>query len=296
MNTTEWRSGSVTPNPPDDFQFAGPLPGLPGSATWPRDHDFPPRSNPSDRLVYASEGVITVTTGQGAWVAPPERAVWLPAGMDYSVKVVATATSHSIDVDPALKLRGEPRCELISIKPLLHHLIMEAYEARDEGASARNRMLLSLIQAEIARAPSLPVLLSFPRHAGLLRLCEAFVAKPAAQQSIDVWSARLGLSRRTFTRLFRNETGLSFTDWRRQACLFAALPRLSAGEAVTTVAMDLGYSSPSAFTTMFKQIIGVSPRRYLGCRRRHAPDASAYAASARTASTTSLTPSSSRMA
>lgn len=240
------------------------LPHLMGGATVPRDQTVPLKSNTQDRLVYAGEGVITVITGQGAWVAPPERAVWLPAGMDYSVKVVATATSRSVDVDPKLQLRGPPQCELISIKPLLHQLIMEAYEARDEGDTPRNRLILSLILTEVRRAPALPVLLSFPKHPGLLRLCEAFVAKPAAQQSIDAWSGRLGLSRRTFTRLFRNETGLSFTEWRRQACLFAALPRLSAGESVTTVAMDLGYSSPSAFTTMFKQMMGVSPRRYLG--------------------------------
>jgi AraC-like DNA-binding protein len=240
------------------------LPGLTTGLTFPRDQTLPSRSNTQDRLVYAGEGVITVITGQGAWVAPPERAVWLPAGMDYSVKVVATATSRSIDIDPALCLRGAPaRCELISVKPLLHHLIMEAYDARDEVDSDRNRLMLNLITLEIGRAPALPVLLSFPKNPALLRLCEAFVAKPAAQQSIDVWSTRLGLSRRSFTRLFRQETGLSFTEWRRQACLFAALPRLSAGESVKTVAMDLGYSSPSAFTTMFKQMMGVSPRRYL---------------------------------
>lgn len=71
------------------------------------------------------------------------------------------------------------------------------------------------------------------------------------------------MSRRAFTRLFRREAGLSFAAWRQQACLVAALPRLLVGESVTSVAIDLGYGSPSTFTTMFKRILGAAPRRYL---------------------------------
>jgi AraC-like DNA-binding protein len=36
-----------------------------------------------------------------------------------------------------------------------------------------------------------------------------------------------------------------------------------AGEPVTTVALDLGYDNPAAFTSMFKRILGSSPRTYL---------------------------------
>ncbi|MNE86844.1 transcriptional activator FtrA [compost metagenome] len=70
------------------------------------------------------------------------------------------------------------------------------------------------------------------------------------------------MSRRAFTRAFRRETGLSLSVWRQQACLFAALPRLAAGEPVTSVALDLGYGSIPAFTTMFKRMLGAPPRSY----------------------------------
>ena len=68
------------------------------------------------------------------------------------------------------------------------------------------------------------------------------------------------MSRRSFASPFKEETGLSFMDWRQQACLVAAVPRLVAGEAVTTIAIDLGYDNPAAFTTMFKRVLGASPR------------------------------------
>lgn len=112
--------------------------------------------------------------------------------------------------------------------------------------------------------PPLPLSLPFPVNEALARRCGAFLLRPTPHDTIDGWSRALGMSRRTFTRLFRRETGLSFVAWRQQACLMAALPRLAAGHPVTTVALDLGYDNPAAFTIMFKRVLGASPRAYFG--------------------------------
>ena len=69
----------------------------------------------------------------------------------------------------------------------------------------------------------------------------------------------LNWSPRTFSRRFREQTGLSFGQWRQQACLMAAVTRLAAGEAVTRVALDLGYDSPSAFSSMYRRVMGEAP-------------------------------------
>jgi len=90
-----------------------------------------------------------------------------------------------------------------------------------------------------------------------------FNVDPTIHATIDALSRALGMNRRTFTRLFRRETGLSFMAWRQQACILVALPRLAAGEAVTSVAMDLGYDNPAAFTSMFRRSLGSPPHVYL---------------------------------
>src|SRR5215469_15821889 len=36
------------------------------------------------QLVYPRSGVLQVRTDRGAWVVPPRRAVWLPAGIPHS--------------------------------------------------------------------------------------------------------------------------------------------------------------------------------------------------------------------
>jgi AraC-like DNA-binding protein len=41
-----------------------------------------------------------------------------------------------------------------------------------------------------------------------------------------------------------------------------ALIRLAQGQSVLTVALELGYGSHSAFTTMFRRVMGISPSDY----------------------------------
>jgi len=72
------------------------------------------------------------------------------------------------------------------------------------------------------------------------------------------------MSRRSFTRLFRQETGTSFGDWRRQMRLVEALSLMESGQSITATAYDVGYSSPSAFSAAFHRTFGISPSQYLG--------------------------------
>jgi len=96
----------------------------------------------------------------------------------------------------------------------------------------------------------------------LAALCRNFLREPSAHPAIDDWAQLLAMSRRAFTRLFRRETGVSFAEWRRQAAVLQAVRRIAGGEAITTIAHDLGYGSSAAFTSMFRRVLGVPPRRY----------------------------------
>ncbi|CFO11954.1 AraC family transcriptional regulator [Bordetella pertussis] len=84
----------------------------------------------------------------------------------------------------------------------------------------------------------------------------------SAFDSAQAQARRLKLSARTLYRRFLDETGLSFARWIQQARLLDAVRRLGDGQAVTDVALDLGYQSPSAFTAMFNRALGCSPREW----------------------------------
>jgi len=101
-----------------------------------------------------------------------------------------------------------------------------------------------------------------PNEPRLARLCRAMLAAPSVALGVDEAAGRVGLSRRSFTRLFRAELGMSFVAWREHACLLSAIARFAQGDSITRVAYDLGYGSPTAFSTMFKRVMGMAPHLY----------------------------------
>ena len=215
------------------------------------------------QLIYASEGVLTVDTPQGAWVAPPQRAVWIPAGAPHAAKMVGAVSTRSVYIRPGVCVGRPDRCQVLAVSPLLRSLLIAAPDIPAEyDLDGRDGLAMALLVAEIAAAPVIPLAVPFPRHAALAAVCHRFLAEPDANATIDAWAQGLTLNRRAFTRLFRRETGMSFVGWRQQACLLTALPRLAAGEPVTTIALDLGYDSPAAFSTMFKRLLGIPPSHY----------------------------------
>jgi transcriptional regulator GlxA family with amidase domain len=103
-----------------------------------------------------------------------------------------------------------------------------------------------------------------PADSRLLRVCQAILDDPADPRDIDDWANLASMGRRTFTRLFKQQTGMGLATWRQQVRLMEALSLLASGVSVTNVAYDVGYESPSAFTAMFHRSFGVPPSQYVG--------------------------------
>jgi AraC-like DNA-binding protein len=215
------------------------------------------------QLLFAELGTMLVETQHGTWLVPPHQGVWIPAGVRHSITMLSDVATRSVYLDETAASGMAGQCQVVGIGPLLRLLLIEAVDLPSEyDRRSRAGRIMSLLVDEIRLAPVLPLSLPFPGDKRLAIRCRRFIERPTAQDTIDLWSRALGLSRRTFTRLFRQETGLTFSAWQRRACLMSAMPRLLAGEAVTTVAFDLDYSSPAAFTTMFKKLVGHTPNAY----------------------------------
>jgi AraC-like DNA-binding protein len=146
------------------------------------------------------------------------------------------------------------------VSPLLHQLLLSCADLPalyDE--QGRDSALVQLVLHEVASARSLPLFAPIPRDEKLAALCKPFLAQPSIRATPQDWAQALNKSLRTFSRFFQQQTGMAFGAWRQQACLLAAVSRLSSGASVTEVAMELGYDSPSAFSTMFRKALGRVP-------------------------------------
>jgi AraC-like DNA-binding protein len=206
---------------------------------------------------------MLVRTGQGAWMVPPSQGIWIPGGIVHSITMVDYVATRSVYLEPDAQTKHSQDCQVLEVAPLLRQLLIAAVDVPTEyDLDDRDGRLMRLLIDEIAAAPVLPLSLPLPSDDRLAAHCRRFLQHPTMQDTIGEWSVDVGLSRRSFTRLFRRETGLSFAAWQRRACILSALPRLSRGERVTSVALELGYSSPNAFSTMFRQMLGSAPSDY----------------------------------
>ncbi len=215
------------------------------------------------QLIFAIAGVMTISNDQSRFVVPPQRALWMPAGMQHSMTMSGVVSMRTLYVQ-AKGARGLPQdCRVLAVSPLLRELIVRATVLPvlyDEN-SAEGR-IMQMILDEIATLQTLPLDLPMPQDKRVLKLCRALIDDPADDRTLEQFAEALGASARTFARLFRSETGMSFGAWRQQLRLMEALRRMAAGAPVTTVALDLGYASPSAFAAMFRKTLGVPPSRY----------------------------------
>ncbi len=240
----------------------GPMVALP--TKYPDGYFVPPHSHGRAQLLCAAKGVVLVTTDAGRWMIPSDHAMWIPAGIKHSVEILGDVLMRSIYIAVDAVSGVPDYLHVVGLTDLMRCLIIDATSVDSiPQPGSRDALVVDLILRDLHTLPQRPLGLPVPEDARLQKLCREFVKKPSARATIDDWADRMAMSRRSFTRHFQRETGVSLSVWRQQACLFAAVPRLAEGEPVTSVAIDLGYDSVSAFTTMFRRMLGVSPKYYL---------------------------------
>ena len=242
--------------------MSGPVIALP--TRYPDGYFVPRHHHSRAQLLCASQGVVLVTTDAGRWMIPSDHAMWIPAGVEHSVEILGEVFMRSIYICVDAVSGVPDYLHVVGLTDLMRCLITDA-TAQDSTPEpdSRDALVIELILRDLHTLPQRSLGLPFPTDPRLQKLCREFVKKPSSRATIDDWADRMAMSRRSFTRHFQRETGVSLSVWRQQACLFAAVPRLAEGEPVTSVALDLGYDSVSAFTTMFRRMLGVSPRFYL---------------------------------
>ncbi len=230
---------------------------------YPAGYEIAPHRHARAQLVYASQGVMTVSAPAGSWVVPTQRAVWMPAGTEHGVRVNRSISMRSLFIRPDAATGLPAACRVVTVSPLLRALILRAMSIPplydEDGADGR---ILRVILDELRTLPSAPLHLPRPKDRRLVRVTAALLADPADRRPLEAWARAAGASQRTLARLFLKETGLTFRAWRQRARLLHALVELAAERPVTSVAFESGYDSPSAFIAAFKREFGPTPARY----------------------------------
>ena len=225
----------------------------PGFASGWHSHDFA-------QLIYPSRGVMTLRTKSGTWVVPPLRACWLPASAEHQVEAPFGLEMLSAYCSGPGLDRLRARTGIVQVSGLLRESILALASGK---RPARQRLAIIVVFAGELRFQT-PTQLHLPtlRSSKLARIAAAWRRDPADGRTLEDWARELGMASRTLAREFQREARITFTQYRTEFRLQAAIERLAADHSVTTVAYDLGFGSPSNFIAMFRKATGVTPAAF----------------------------------
>src|SRR5689334_17379867 len=215
------------------------------------------------QLVYTAAGAMLVRTRDATWVIPPQRAVWVPAGVQHETETLGEVKMRTLYIEAGVARRVTLKCCAINVSPLLRELIMRAatlpvlYPPRSPAAR-----VMQMILDEIRECTMTPLSLPLPAHPRLGRICHAIARNPRRRDTLAQLAAAEGMSKRTAERLFTRELSMTFRRWRQLARLLSALTKLATGKSVKLAAFESGYTSQSAFTSTFKRMFGTTPTHY----------------------------------
>jgi AraC-like DNA-binding protein len=216
--------------------------------------------HPDHQLAWAASGVLTVRTAATAWVLPPTRALWIPAGVRHETLSAGAATMRAVYVRPKECPIDWPDCTPVTASPLLAELIgyLEDPDLSPDLRGHAETMLVDLLRPVMMTT----IEVRMPAEERALQVATALAGDPADGRTLAEWGREVGASDRTLARGFTAGTGLPFGRWRALLRLQAAMPALASGQPVGNVARHVGYESVSAFVAAFRRETGLTPASY----------------------------------
>ncbi|MBB3173238.1 AraC-like DNA-binding protein [Endobacter medicaginis] len=243
-----------------------PVPNPVGRRLHPAGVRIDRHAHDRAQLTLVLSGISRISDGQGWWLAARDRAIWVPPGLAHEARYSETSEIVVLELDDIAELSAVGCC-CIDTTALIRELACAGLEAD----AATRRLSLQLLGHLLSRqTPDLHAAIRHGSDPRLVRATALLVAEPGREVGLAALAAMAGTSARTLNRLFVDQTGLSFGRWRARLRVLVAIERLAEGESVTSIAFDLGYGGPAAFTTMFTRATGLSPARYLAERLRPA--------------------------
>jgi len=222
--------------------------------------------HPHGEFFLLRSGHLKSYTNEGRWLIPAGHLCWVPP---YAMHGGKTDDSRGIRLHLAAKfcqtLPKQP-C-VVSGTPLIHAIVERLVEMGGFHGSlgdTENR-LLAVLGDEVERAKTAPIVLPMPQDVQLRSIAERWLAQPDDRTGLDELAEQVGMSRRSFTRNFKLNTGLSVGEWRQIARLMHGIEMLTDGKSVTETAFALGFDSLSSFIALCQRHTGMSPKLLARC-------------------------------
>lgn len=234
-------------------------PDLTGFAlTYPTGTKIELHSHKAHQLIHAISGTMWVSTQDQLWVLPIGRALWIPSQTEHEIRCNGAVEMRTAYLSPAYA--DLPAClQVLSISALAREILVRLAEGAEWDV--QDPLAYVLLQ-EVRRADTEALSLPLPRDKRVAMLAESLRSNPEIHKTISDWAKELGFSERSLIRRIRDETGMTFREFRRQIRVLVAIEMLAGGQSVTNVALDVGFETSSAFIKAFKTVTGLTPKQF----------------------------------
>ncbi|MEE4540406.1 helix-turn-helix transcriptional regulator [Streptomyces sp. V4-01] len=253
-----------------------------GRHLWPSGGTSAAQSHARGHLVYAAGGVLAVQTERGTSIVPANRIAWTPAGFTHRHRAHGDTDMRIVFLTPSLARLVPDRPAVFLASGLAREILLAltgpgpgpepgSGTGGDRDATpgrsrpARTRLLRVLVD-ELREAHEQPLHLPEPRDDRLRAVARMLHEDPASSATLTELGKAIGAGTRTLSRLFRDELGMTFYEWRTQLRIHHALVLLADGHDTTRTAYACGWTNPSSFIAAFTDVIGTTPGRYRTAR------------------------------
>lgn len=232
-------------------------------ACMPAEATYPLHQHAWGEFVYSYSGVMEVKLTDHHFLVPPQYGVWLPPDETHIGMNQAEACHCSVYI-------ARPHCELLPAKPcaltvgpllraMLDHL--RQHPPVVPRTPADTRMLQVMVDL-LGQAPCAGSYLPMSTDPVLGKLLRWLELHPEDHRPLTELAREANTSERTLIRRCQRDLGMSFSEWRQRLAVIKAMPLLEAGQTVETIALDLGYNSASAFISMFRRLMDITPDEF----------------------------------
>ncbi|MEH6630517.1 MAG: AraC family transcriptional regulator [Halopseudomonas aestusnigri] len=229
----------------------------------------PPKAMTFDRhyLLYSAQGGIRLEAEDRYWILPPSRAAWIPAGTNIKIEIIHRVTCCSILYDTDFINSNISHCRVLAMPTFAREMVLHTQRWGPDQEALSNHakqffLTLSGVCSELAQEPS-EVWVPKGKTEPMKRALEFTQNHLGDKNSFAEVASASCLSERSLTRIFTQETGMTWGQMQRRMRMIRAMELLgTSDDQIANVALDVGYDSLSAFNRAFKEFSKVTPSEF----------------------------------
>ncbi|SHE57278.1 helix-turn-helix transcriptional regulator [Vibrio gazogenes] len=227
-------------------------------------HETPWHAHQAGQLYWLQRGIIIIETSFAQWPITPGSVGWIPENCAHKAKILASVQGYMLYLDNADGVVFPQSPGIYGVNAFLSALMQRAtcLNDSDDYSPSYISHLVALLGHEITMLNMLPIGLPLPSDRRARHIADELLHCPATDLTQTQLATRAGMSVRTLSRIFTQQTGLTFSQWRQQSKIVISLKWLLAGLPISDVAERSGYHNVSAYIEVFRQRFGETPGKF----------------------------------